>query len=30
MQLETLEGMGDFMRGIDDVAVVSFLTTSPL
>lgn len=26
MQLETLEGMGDFMRGIDDVAVVSLLT----
>lgn len=30
MQLETLEGMGDFMRGIDDVAVVSLLTTPPL
>lgn len=30
MQLETLEGMGDFMRGIDDVAAVSFLTTPPL
>lgn len=30
MQLETLEGMGDFMRGIDDVSVVSLLNTSPL
>lgn len=27
MRLETLEGMGDFMRGVDDVAVVSLLTT---